>query len=132
MKKIIVPVFAVLFAFGSLNASNINTENVIIETSVPDITSFCRLIQKGNIEAVKAMIKSGENVNQKSKGLTPLMFAARHNRSDIAKLLIANGANLKIRSDKGKMTALDMAKKFKANETMEVIKVAVKSKKKKK
>jgi len=127
MKKIIVPAIACLFAIGSLNATTLTLENNIIGKVVNnEVSSFCKLIQKGNIEAVKAMIESGEDINKKSKGLTPLMFAARHNRADIAKLLIKNGANVKVKSDRDKITALAMAKRFKAEEVVKVLKATAK------
>lgn len=130
MKKLFIPVLVCLFSFGSINANNVESlkiEKEVVERVTYDISSFCKLIQKGNFEAVKSLIESGEDVNKKSKGLTPLMFAARHNKAKIAKLLIKHGAKLKARSDKGRMTALDMAKRFKAKETMNVIKSAIKS-----
>jgi len=126
MKKLIVPILVCLFAFGSINANNLEVKSDVVETKTYNVSSFCKLIQKGNFEAVKSLIESGEDVNKKSKGLTPLMFAARHNKAKIAKLLIKHGAKLKMRSDNGSMTALDMAKRFKAKEAMEVIKVALK------
>ena len=129
MKKIILPVLVCFFAFGSLNAETLKVENNAIETLTYDVSSFCKLIQKGNFEAVKSMIESGEDVNGKSNGLTPLMFAARHNKAKIAKLLIKHGAKLKTRSSKGQITALAMAKRFKAVATMKVIEAALKSKK---
>ena len=33
--------------------------------------------------------------------MTPAMFAARYNKAEILELLIENGADLKIKSDKG-------------------------------
>lgn len=78
------------------------------------------------------MIQQGEDVNKKSTGLTPLMFAARHNQPEIAQLLIDNGAKLNSRSDKGGMTALEMAEKYKATDTYEVIQKAEETKKKNK
>ena len=129
MKKLIVPMFACLFAFSTVNATSINNPVKTINTEFTSFSSnvntFCKLIQMGNYEAVAALIKAGENVNQKSTGLTPLMFAARHNKAKIAKLLIENGAKLKIRSDRGKMTALDIAKRSKAIDAIKVIKEAL-------
>ena len=126
MKKLIIPLLVCVFAFGSLSANNLKVENTIIERTTYNVSPFNVLIQKGNFEAVKSMIESGENVNKKSKGLTPLMFAARYNKSEIAKLLIENGAKLKLRSDKENMTALDMAKRFKAEKVINVLKKALK------
>lgn len=47
------------------------------------------------------MIALGEDVNQKSLGMTPAIFAARYNKAEILKLLIDNGADIRIRSDSG-------------------------------
>ena len=66
-----------------------------------------------------------------SRQLTPLMFAARHNQADIAELLIDNGAKLNSRSEKGGMTALEMAEQYKATDAYNVIKEASDTKKKK-
>ncbi|QNM84679.1 ankyrin repeat domain-containing protein [Polaribacter pectinis] len=129
MKKLIVPMFACLFAFSTINATSLNN---VVKTNSTEFTSFsssvntfCKLIQMGKYEAVASLIKAGENVNKKSNGLTPLMFAARHNKAKIAKLLIDNGAKLKTKSDKGNMTALSIAKRSKAVDAVKVIKEAL-------
>ena len=124
MKKIMIPVLICLFSFGILNAKTIEKENNIVKTVTYDISPLCKLIQKGDLEAVKTLIESGEDVNKRSKGLTPLMFAARYNKAGIAKLLIKNGAKLKSRSSKNNLTALAMAKKFKAVDVIKVIEAA--------
>ncbi|MEE9407574.1 MAG: ankyrin repeat domain-containing protein [Polaribacter sp.] len=129
MKKLIAPIFACLFAISTINAtsfSNLVKSNPTEFTSFSSsVNTFCKLIQMGNYEAVASLIKAGENVNKKSNGLTPLMFAARHNKAKIAKLLIENGAKLKTKSDKGKMTALSIAKRSKAEDAVKVIKQAL-------
>jgi len=129
MKKLILPMLVCLFTISTINATNSNfetkTENIEI-VKVYELSSFCKLIQMGDYDAVKALIKSGEDVNKKSNGLTPLMFAARHNKAKIAKLLIDNGAKLKTKSDKGgKLTALQMAERSKAIDAIKVIKEAL-------
>ena len=86
----------------------------------------------GDFDAVKALIQQGEDVNKKSTGLTPLMFAARHNHPEIAQLLIENGAKLNSRSEKEGLTALELAERYKANDTYQVIEKATESKKNKK
>lgn len=128
MKKIILPILICFLAFSTtLNATLKKVENTPIISKVvrgDEVNAFCKLIQMGKYEAVKALIESGENVNKKSNGLTPLMFAARHNKAKIAKLLINNGAKLKTKSDRGKMTALQMAKRSKAVDAIKAIKEA--------
>ncbi|MBU2972750.1 MULTISPECIES: ankyrin repeat domain-containing protein [unclassified Zobellia] len=66
-----------------------------------ELSSFCKAIMQGDLDTVKKFIELGEDVNKKSMGMTPAIFAARYNKAEILELLIANGANLKIKSDKG-------------------------------
>lgn len=101
-------------------------------SSISNVNSFCKLIQMGDYDAVRSLIQQGEDVNKKSTGLTPLMFAARHNQPEIAQLLIDNGAKLNSRSEKEGMTALEMAERYKALDTYEVIQKATDAKRKKK
>lgn len=129
MKKLILSTFICLLAFStSSGATSVNSK---IETSYSvkvgsTVSAFCKLIQMGNYEAVKSLIETGEDVNEKSNGLTPLMFAARHNKAKIAKLLIDSGAKLKTKSDKGgNMTALQIAKRSKAVDAIKVLKEAL-------
>ena len=77
-------------------------ENYKIEvTEITKVSPLCLAISKGDIATVKKFIELGSNVNEKSRGMTPLMYAARYNKAEIIKLLIANGAKLKIKDDKG-------------------------------
>ena len=126
MKNLLIPVLFCLFSFGILNANTPEKQNVIIETVTYEIPSFFKLIQKGDLEGVKAMIASGENINKKSKGLTPLMFAARYNKVGIVTLLIKKGAKLKARSSKDGVTALTIAKRSKAFDVVKVLEDALK------
>lgn len=127
MKKLILPVLVCLFAFGSINAETLKFENniEITESVAYEVSNFCKLIQKGHYDAVKALIESGENVNRKSTGLTPLMFAARHNKHEIVKLLIKHGAKLHTKCDKRGMTALEIAKQSKAIHAIKAIEDAM-------
>ncbi len=104
--------------------SNMNME-VVYSTTV---NAFCKFITTGDYETVVSMIKAGEDINQKSVGLTPLMYAARYNRVPIVKLLIANGAELDAKSDKG-YTALKYAKICHADDAYKVIEKAIIDKK---
>jgi len=109
------------------------TSNEPVETSnnevifTLEVDTFCKLIAKGDIEAVKSMIEAGTNINQKSIGMTPLMYAARYNRVEIVNLLIAHGANLKTKSNRG-FSALEYAEMSKANDTYNLISDALNSK----
>jgi len=91
------------------------------------MNSLCRLIQIGNYNAVKSLIEKGTEINNESLKLTPLMYAARHNRSDIVKLLIENGADLHARSSRKGYTALKWAKHSNATEAYNIIYSAIKN-----
>lgn len=129
MKKLILSVCICLIAFSTAtNATSVKLEKgttPVIKIGY-SVNAFCKLIQMGNYEAVKSLIENGENVNKKSNGMTPLMFAARHNKAKIAKLLIKSGAKLKTKSTKGaKMTALQIAERSKAVDVIKVLKEAL-------
>ncbi len=52
-------------------------------------------IKQGNLDAVKALVAQGADVNARTKsGSTPLMYAADRNRPDIARFLINKGADV--------------------------------------
>ena len=89
----------------------------VLEATKPEVLT--------KYDAVKAMIENGTNINRKSTGLTPLMFAARYNKVEIVKLLINKGAKLKTKSERGNFTALQYAKMSKAHEAYKLIKTAM-------
>jgi ankyrin repeat protein len=104
---------------------NIKSNGLLYFNNRYKVNTFCRLVQIGNYNAVKNCITKGNNVNEISNRLTPLMYAARHNRTDIVKLLIENGANLKTRTCQG-FTALKWAKLANATESYNIIQEALK------
>ncbi|MFV9551960.1 ankyrin repeat domain-containing protein [Algibacter sp. PT7-4] len=107
-KTIIISAIALCFSIVSVNATPVNL-NVNYETAAFfKVNSFCVSIAKGDLETVQKLISRGADVNAKSNGMTPVMYAAKFNRTDILKLLIVHGANLKAKSDKN-MTALKYA-----------------------
>jgi ankyrin repeat protein len=55
----------------------------------------------GNLEAVKALVSAGANVNAKDafRGQTALMWAAGMGRADVVRYLVAHGADLNAHSD---------------------------------
>ena len=61
--------------------------------SAPDI-SIHNAAGEGNIEAVKQHIAAGTDVDAKTRGETPLLWAARFGQSQVAELLIAEGADV--------------------------------------
>ena len=131
-KTIIISAIALCFSIANVNAKPI-TKN--IETNNYEyffkVNSFCVSIAKGDLETVQKLIARGADVNAKSNGMTPIMYAAKFNRIEILKLLIAQGANLKAKSDK-KMTALDYAELHGANDTAEILKEELSKNKKRK
>ncbi|NMH88536.1 ankyrin repeat domain-containing protein [Flavivirga algicola] len=133
-KSVIITAIALCFSLVTVNAKtateNINMTPVEFEFKV---NSFCVSIAKGDLETVKKLIDRGADVNEMSNGMTPIMYAAKFNRTDILKLLIAKGANLKAKSAK-KMTALKYAELHGATDAAAIIKDAlakVKAKRKK-
>lgn len=120
-KTLIISAIALSCSIATVSATSSieDNSNFKIE-AVNQVNSFCASIAKGDIETVKKLIDLGENVNRRSNGMTPAMYAAKYNRVEILELLIAKGANLKIRSDKS-MTALKYAKQSNAKEAMTLI-----------
>lgn len=92
-----------------------------------DVNPFCKAIMNGDVETVKKFIELGEDINKKSVGLTPAMFAARYNKAEILQILIEDGANLKVKSDRG-LTAKMYAERSKATDALAVLESAMKKK----
>ncbi|WP_047247681.1 ankyrin repeat domain-containing protein [Maribacter thermophilus] len=84
------------------------------------INDLCKASMQGDVDQVRSLIALGEKVNEKSLGLTPAMYAARYNKAEVLKVLILNGANLDIKSDKG-YTAKEYAEMSNAKDVLEVI-----------
>lgn len=106
MKKTVLTVVAavMLMATASVEANHDQNEINDIEAVTiwkGELNSFCKAIMKGDIETVKKLINLGEDVNKKSLGMTPAIFAARYNKAKILEILIDNGADLSIRCNKG-------------------------------
>lgn len=128
MKKTIFAVATVcLMAVSGVSAnefgSNSNTMNPT--TIAPELSAFCKAVMQGDVDTVKKFIELGEDVNQKSLGRAPIHYAARYNKAEVLQVLIDNGADLKIRCDKG-MTAIKYAKMSHADEALAVLQAAMK------
>ncbi|HMB62216.1 MAG TPA: ankyrin repeat domain-containing protein [Eudoraea sp.] len=95
-------------------------------TANAELNSFCKAIMQGDYDTVKRMIELGEDVNQKSLGMSPAIFAARYNKAEILQLLIEHGADLRAKDDKG-FTAKKHAELSNATEALAVIENAMKS-----
>ena len=124
-KSIIISAIALCASLVSVHATQ---SQFIIENQKTDVAikvnSFCISIAKGDMETVKKLLELGEDVNQKSDGMTPAMYAAKYNRTDILMLLIAHGADLKVKSIK-KMTALEYAQLHDAKDAYAIIEKAL-------
>ena len=67
--------------------------------SDPDIDIINLAASTGDIEAVKQFLDAGGDVNAKNKvTTTPLYWAAYEGQKEIVELLIANGADVNLRS----------------------------------
>ncbi len=112
---------AQLTAMSNLPAPS--TDSYESEIAVSGISPFCKAIVQGDMAAVEKMIQLGEDVNAKSLGKTPVIFAARYNRAEILELLLENGADPDIRCDRG-YTPLKHAKLSNATAAIEILKEA--------
>ena len=67
------------------------------------LTALLFAVRQGNTESVDALLKAGADVNQVSTGdhTSPLLMATINGQFDIAKTLLAKGANPKLASDAG-------------------------------
>ncbi len=123
---------AVLALLLALPAAAMNDPAPTLPTGVekthllPEISPFCKAIMQGELETVQKMIAKGEDVNRKSLGKTPLIFAARYNRADIVALLLESGADPRLRCDKGH-TALQHAELSGATESANLIRIAMRA-----
>lgn len=126
MKKSVVFLGAALIAFANVSlASNSNSSNAdySITSVYQDISALNVAISKGDMATVKKLVEYGADVNEKSNGMTPLMIAARYNKVEIIKFLLANGAKLKTKDDNG-FTALKYAELSNANEAAQFLRQA--------
>lgn len=122
MKKTIIFAGLALVAFANVSlASNVPTVTTSTEIVNYDNTPLCTAIMKGDLAIVKKFIEYGSDVNESSNGLTPLMFAARYNKVDILKYLLAKGANIKTKDGRGN-NALKYAELSKSQEVVDYLK----------
>jgi ankyrin repeat protein len=129
-KTIIISAIALCFSIVSVNATPLTSTVKTYETiTYLKVNSFCVSIAKGDIETVRKLIIRGEDVNEKSNGMTPVMYAAKFNRTDILNLLISQGADLKAKSDKG-LTAAKYAELHGATDAVKIIEEALSKKRK--
>ncbi|MCB0446950.1 MAG: ankyrin repeat domain-containing protein, partial [Gelidibacter sp.] len=84
-KTIIITAIALGFSVTTLTAKTSISESNVLEfvNTKPSISPLCKSIVKGDIETVKKLIELGVNINEKSNGMTPAMYAARFNKVKI-------------------------------------------------
>ena len=99
-KTFIISALALCFSIVTVNAKTFDTAVTNYETTAYfKVSPFCVSIAKGDIDTVKKLINLGADINERSNGMTPVMYAAKFNRADILELLISKGAKLKAKSD---------------------------------
>ena len=124
MKKTIVYLGVALVAFANVSlASNVSllSNDKITASVYQGVSPLCIAISKGDVESVKKIIEYGADVNAKSNGMTPLMFAARYNKVEILKYLVSKGAKKKKKDSKG-FTALIYAEQSGAFDAVQYLK----------
>lgn len=124
MKKSIIVLGLALVTVANSSFAN-NVEKVIIKKEFvkSEITPLCAAIIKGDLVAVKNIIDYGADIEEKSNMLTPLMIAARYNKVEIIKILLANGAKKSAKNENG-LTALKCAELSNAQDAISLLKEA--------
>jgi len=88
--------------------ANVNAKNSQRETPLHKAVINPRI----RMILVELLIKAGAKVNESVKGGTPLHYAVQLSRTDLVTILVANGADLTIKDNRGD-TPLDLCKQFK-------------------
>jgi len=124
MKKAIICLgMLVMSVTGTALAATIESPQIIEHQGRPNGTPLCYAIIKGDVDVVKKFIEYGADVNETARGITPLMYAAHYNQTEIVNLLLKNGARLDTKDERGK-TAFDYAKEANATEAMDILQQA--------
>lgn len=114
-----VGVFIMTGAYANTSVNTISS-NLIVSQTNDKISSLCEAAMKGDVSQVRSLIALGEELNEKSLGMTPAMFAARYNRVEVLRVLLLNGANLNIKSKNG-YTAKEYAAMSNATDVLAII-----------
>ena len=83
---------------------SVEAEEILRENNAPSSAekSFIAAIQTNNIDAVKALLKNGADVNEPAYTTkTPLHYASHSRNKDILKLILNEGANLEPKTEEG-------------------------------
>lgn len=87
--------------------------NIPLQNEAPVSGNYGNLVGaviSGNMERVKSLINEGINVNtQNETGVSPLMYAAYYNRSNVIKILTSGGAKLEMKDKYGQTALLHAA-----------------------
>lgn len=122
MKKSIIILGLALVAFtNEIGATTVPASATSIEFANYENTPLCSAIMKGDLDTVKKFVEYGSDVNEKSNGLTPLMFAARYNKVEIIKYLVEKGADKELKDEKGNK-ALNYAEFSKSQDAVTCLK----------
>ncbi|MCV6629584.1 MAG: ankyrin repeat domain-containing protein [Flavobacteriaceae bacterium] len=126
MKTVKIAILLLWCSVYSVHASTFSGKEIASKemTNKVQVSSFCMAVIKGDVEMVKKMIALGEDVNKKSFGKTPLMFAARYNKAEVVKVLIHSGAKLHVLCDRG-FTAKRYAELSNAKDALAVLESAL-------
>ncbi|RUT72053.1 ankyrin repeat domain-containing protein [Flavobacterium cupreum] len=123
MKNSVIYLGLALVTFANVamasNHKTIVNEQVVV--SLFDSTPLNVAVSKGDVEGVKKFIEYGANVNEKSDDMSPLMTAARYNKIEIIKILLASGARPSDKNEKG-YTALKYAQLSNATDAIAILK----------
>ncbi len=122
-KSVILAGLTMLTVTQATLASALPTSKLATELASNGNTPLCTAIFKGDVDTVKKFIEYGADVNEVSNGMTPLMFAARYNKVAIVKLLLVNGADKKLKDEKG-YTAIKYAELSNSTEALAILKQA--------
>ncbi|WP_456441433.1 ankyrin repeat domain-containing protein [Psychroserpens sp.] len=116
-KSVVIVAIAMAFSVTALNAKNVisNTSTYEVVAKKSTISPLCMAVAKGDVEEVNRLLKSGVDVNAKSKGMMPIHYAAKYNRVKIIRILIKAGSKIHATSDVG-YTALSTARIAKAKD----------------
>ena len=123
MKNSVIYLGLALVAFANVSMAS-NQQLVVkpqVEVSPWDATPLNVAVSKGDIEVVKKFIEYGANVNEKSDDMSPLMTAARYNKVEIIKFLLASGVRPSDKNEKG-YTALKYAQLSNATDAIALLK----------
>ena len=121
-KSVIILGIAIAMSTHVSKASNIKQlVKDPIDFPADEVSSLHYAVCEGDIEKVKKLIEYGTNVNKLVRDMSPLMLAARFNKIEIIKVLLANGANPRIENEKG-LRAINFAEYAKATESIAILK----------